>query len=1140
MSLLNRITINARYTRSANLERDFDSVSSVESYIPTTRSLDTLRRILAGFDIAEAPRAWSLVGPYGSGKSSFAVFLTHLLADEAYATGAAARRVLARFDRPLADQCVALGKGTAGHCCVLLTGSPEPLSARLAIALWHGALEFWRDLRGRRPAILAKLESLAHRHQILSSEIRPIIGQLQDAVAAAGGNGLLLVIDELGKFLEYEARHGANDIYLLQSLAEHAVRHHVAPLNIVVLLHQSFEQYAQRLGEALRNEWSKVHGRFENIPFLEAPEQVLRIVAAACNQNLNPDERALVRQGAYRAATILLEERALPAALGLAEATDLLSACYPLHPVAALLLPPLCQRVAQNERTLFSYLGSHEPHGFQETLGRLQRVGDIVSPAEVYDYFIHNQPAASTSHHTHRRWNEVVTAVERLGDAPPAQIALLKAIGLLNIIGAQGNLKASPELVALCFDGSTGDQPQDLINDLLARSILQFRRFSNEYRVWAGSDFDLEGELTRARAELSQIDLIRTLNHRPPPRPLVARRHSIGTGTLRYFQPVFSDQNHCLNLDADPVNPRLLLVLMDTANDQGGPIQILLGLSNRNLVVSCTNAGPLRDALVDALAFESVRANAQGLQGDPVAQHELREQHAMADRRLDQELSRVFEHPIEGRWYWQGQKLPIDNKRDLQRALSRALDDLFRCAPLMRNELINRDQPSSQAAAGRNKLLAAMLDNSDLEDLGIDKFPPEKAMYRALLRAPGLHRLEDGAWGFYRPPEPDPYRFGPVFSAIDDLLLADEGRPLGLTPLFAHLSEPPYGVKAGTLPVILMAYYLANQREIALYEDGVFCPTLGSEHLELLARRPERFAIERFRLQGGRLILFRKYLQTVVGQIPEMATLLDIIRPLAKFMRALPPYAHKAMHLSDAAVAIRDTFQRAHGPAALLFETLPRACGFAPIAIATHDEVELDDYLHTLVAGLRELRDAYRGMVEDFQHHLARAFGMDPGLSLATLRQGLTERFHDLDRYADDDRQDLRTFIRRITASHHDDQPWLESVMTLLGKTPPVKWAEAQRLQAIDNLSDLAVRLRDIETLDRAVQDRPTAGDSEVILLRSVSSAEGEKIGRIVYIHPEQRPLIDAQAKRINAMLAELDDCELRLAIIARLLQTET
>jgi hypothetical protein len=200
-----------------------------------------------------------------------------------------------------------------------------------------------------------------------------------------------------------------------------------------------------------------------------------------------------------------------------------------------------------------------------------------------------------------------------------------------------------------------------------------------------------------------------------------------------------------------------------------------------------------------------------------------------------------------------------------------------------------------------------------------------------------------------------------------------------------------------------------------------------------LARRPERFAIERFRLEGGRLVLFRKYLQTVVGQIPEPATLLDIIRPLAKFLRALPPYAHKATHLSDAAVAIRDTFPRARGPAALLFETLPRACGFAPIAITNQNEAEMDDYLRTLVAGLRELRDAYPGMVEDFQHQLARAFGLDPGLSLAPLRQALTERFQGLDRYAGEDRQDLRAFLRRLTAGHHEDDSWLVSVMTLLG-----------------------------------------------------------------------------------------------------------
>jgi hypothetical protein len=288
------------------------------------------------------------------------------------------------------------------------------------------------------------------------------------------------------------------------------------------------------------------------------------------------------------------------------------------------------------------------------------------------------------------------------------------------------------------------------------------------------------------------------------------------------------------------------------------------------------------------------------------------------------------------------------------------------------------------------------------------------------------------------------------------------------------------------------------------------------------------------------LVLFRKYLETIVGRIPEPATLLDIIRPLAKFMRALPPYAQKASHLSGTAVAIRETFPRARGPAALLFETLPRACGTAPVAITDTDETLMDEYLRTLVAGLRELRDAYPGMIDDFQQKLARAFGLDVGLALAQLRQALTARFQDLDRYAGENQHDLRTFIRRLTAGHHDDQAWLESVMTLLGKIPPQKWTDEQRLNASNHLGDLTVRLRDLETLDRAVQARPAGEDREVILLRTVSSTDGERAGRIVYINPEQRPLIDAQAERINALLANFEDQELRLAIIAKLLQADT
>ena len=459
MSIADKIHVNAHYTRSINLERDADSTAVIEAYIPTSRALKTLDRILDTLKADEAPRAWSLVGPYGSGKSSFAIFLSHLLGNPSEAVTNSALKVLRKSEPRLARQYSALAKESAGHCNIMLTGSPEPLAHRLVIAAAEAAEGLWGKRRGPTPVIVKKLRKLANEKSIPTSEIVKAISELQTAVAKSGGNGVLILIDELGKFLEYEARHyGANDIFLLQSLAEHAFAEHKAPLTVVALLHQSFEQYAKGLGDALKNEWAKVQGRYENIPFLESTEQVLRVVASAFEHSLTATEEKQVAELAQRAARDLAKIGALPSAMDEVSARDLFAQCYPLHPVSTLLLPMLCQKIAQNERTLFSYLGSQELHGFRESLTRCEKVGDWIYPWEVYEYFILNQPAALGDHITHRRWAEVVTAVERLGDAPPAEIHLLKTIGLLNIVGAKGGLKAAKVVVELSLPTKKASQ----------------------------------------------------------------------------------------------------------------------------------------------------------------------------------------------------------------------------------------------------------------------------------------------------------------------------------------------------------------------------------------------------------------------------------------------------------------------------------------------------------------------------------------------------------------------------------------------------------------------------------------------------------------------------------------------------------
>lgn len=79
MSLADQIIVNAHYTRSVNLERDCDSPSVVRGYIPAPRVLHTLGRIADTLDAEVAPRAWSMIGAYGAGKSAFAAFLAHLV-----------------------------------------------------------------------------------------------------------------------------------------------------------------------------------------------------------------------------------------------------------------------------------------------------------------------------------------------------------------------------------------------------------------------------------------------------------------------------------------------------------------------------------------------------------------------------------------------------------------------------------------------------------------------------------------------------------------------------------------------------------------------------------------------------------------------------------------------------------------------------------------------------------------------------------------------------------------------------------------------------------------------------------------------------------------------------------------------------
>lgn len=1148
-SLSEYIHIRSSYTRSISLQRDIGNLELVQAYLPTAKALQALEHVVLSLGQASAERALALIGPYGSGKSAFALFVSALLAAADDPLHQAAIKVLKQHEhtKALLPYFTQATIGERGFLRVVINGIPASLSKQLLTA--------FADTLERHPVekvLCRKLRDAAQATPPLSMDkVVALIGDVQSHWAALGGGGVLLEIDELGKFLEYEAYHPQNrEIHLLQLLAEHARQPHAAPLHIMVMLHQAFEHYTQRLGKHLRDEWQKIQGRFSTLAFLEPAEQTLRVVAAAFDNRLQLPSKVQAQLNTW--VTELAAQGALPHGMDEDYAKKLFAQCYPLHPLTTLILPVLCQKVAQNERTLFSYLGSQEPFGLRSRLAELAW-GDWILPADLYDYFMLNHPGGFSDPLTYHRWVEVVTALERF-DAEPYDPAmgLLKTIGLLNLIGAQRGLKASKAILRLVFGDVFEQHSQRLIN----ASVIHFRSYNEELRVWQGTDFDLAGSLQQAVMEFEGLSLADKLNALSLVKPIVARRVTIEKGTLRSFTLYFVSRTTC-NKVKPSLEPRIIIYLAEE-DESVACICTELGKSealakkemHTDVLAIYSFTERLREAVITQLALQELPKRHAALHQDPVVQREYRDWLHNAELETGKLLRTLLEEPESLHWSVNGEVWEVRNRRGLQEKLSAWMQGYYSKAPGIRNELINWDKPSASANTGRKRLINAMLCAADQPRLGIEKTPAEMSLYLSLLQVTGLHRQEQGRWGFY-PPVPTqvlhegqpvleiPNTLQPMWDAITALLGNNGARQVPLPDIYNVLRQPPYGIKLGVLPVFIIAYLLTYPREVALYQEGVFADKLTPAQAELLCRRPELFAVERFELKGLRGDLFDQYLRTILGKIPEEASLLEIVNPLVRFAAKLPPYTQYCKGLSASAERVRKVFAQAQSPGSLLFKELPEACGIDPQAFEAGDPAIVEQFIQQLVAVLRELNTAYAKLLTHWQAKLNQALLDENSLDLSSLRQALAKRYKGLDQYTPD-QKGLGAFIRRLSdEGYASDQDWLESVATLIAGVPPKKWTDEHRLYAELRLEERAQQARDLlkswDLLESRLQKSAPDKPQNALLIRWVDTTRGEK-SRVVQLSDAQGTQVLTQANKIAESLNGMNEAE-QLAIIAILLE---
>lgn len=1015
-----RVRVARRYVRAVDLARDFGDPEALDGYVVTPSVRDGLVRILAGLRTESTQRAFRITGPYGSGKSSFGLLLARIFAETE--VGDPARRIL---DGAVGNVAV------PDYVPIVLVGRRTSLADELLRAIMTAAgSDLWRD-----EACASASADLLRRREQGDRDPLPVLDLLSsyaDALARRTGHGVLLLIDEMGRYLEFAAANPAReDPSIFQLLAERAGGAASSRLGVVGFLHHRFGDYVAGLGDWMEGEWARSSERYEEIAFQESTEQTLHLMAQALVPT-GPHRPAIRKAAACLYASAAQRQLFATSAAAIEKVAERL---YPLHPAALACLASSARRFGQNERSVFSFLQSLEPAGFQRFAHEnAYQPGHWYRVDHLFDYLAAQGSFRFRSADRERRWQLALDATSLCADMAPFQLSVLKAVSIFAVLEPISGIRSDPSTIAWSLELDE-ELVESALRDLIAKGVIHERSARGDYSLWSHSSVDLDRWLEDAKAAVPAITSLNDqLSALPAARPLIAHRHYHRTGTLRTFATLIGERAATPAGDEDgalfvlPVHPG---EDFESSSERARQLSIAAGELGlvRTRRITAANLAQTHELA----CWNWVRGNCPDLRVDEIARAEVNKRIAS----LEGDLVRLFapfsdpgREAAEESWFHHGERVAIRSRAELSRRLSDICDHVFRDAPVLRNELINRDKLSSAIAAARMRLLELMLTKSDQEYLGLEGAPPERTIYLSLFQASGLHAVGDGGFEFRPPTEEDPQHWGPTWDRIDEIMR--ERQAIRFDELMAELTAPPIGLRAGPALLIITAYMLHNRNLVALMERHTFQPEITPAHFMRLAKNPANFGLRHVAVTEGADLLAALAGGLSIWNEAPSPELKPIVEALYRWWGSLSDYAKITRSIDKKSQDVRSVLRKARDPVELVFRTLPDACG-----ALDDSKIDVERFVATLEFTLAQIADALPSLQRRAEAALLSAFG---ARTLGRLRQQVQLDYQDhLLELAD---RPLRAFVDRALNQDLSDAAWLDGVASLVAGRRLESWED--------------------------------------------------------------------------------------------------
>lgn len=1145
------IRTSSGFQYSINIQYDVDNTNKITSYIPTDRTVYLLDQLLDSLDNKSNDRAHIIVGAYGTGKSHlmavFSAVLRSKIPEETYEP--ILDKVLGSTKQEIADKLKHAINENRPYLVVFINGNGKNLtqsfSKGLELAIEETGMEIHlktshyeiekiiESWEKDYPSTLKNFSFYLREHYKISleeftdlnrgfdskafsifTEIYPLltsgakfnpyhldnIADLYEDVSkrirSFGYQGIYVVFDEFNKFLEAATKNDNSlDLKPLQDFAEMCNRSEENQIHLSLISHQHISQYASKLSNELMNEWRKIEGRFSTFELHHHSSTIYSLISAVILKDQDLWLKFLAKHLDVEPTFLRLKEKTSFYGL-FKELTEqeldewVIKGCYPLHPCTTYCLPRLSNKVAQNERSIFTFLATNNFYTLGSFLENIdQEEFNLLTLDHLFDYFSSAIKKQNKDDYIYKTWLQANEAINKLTSADSVSEKVIKAISIIIGIREEQVLPATKQLVkfALSHNDEEAKAIEDTINHLAREKIIYIRKSDGKIQFFTGSDEDFSFEINNVRNHhkyQTHFHLSSILNEYFTPYPVIANRYNDEFEMTRYFFPIFFSKDELLKgIDWDHeltsrgyLDGILALIITENDKDYFEVISILDRIQHPQVLFALTKKGlRISEEVFDYKALRLLQMNQEFLSKSPLVEIELKAYLDDFYDSIEEELSPLILPQLnESIYYYMDKEIIINTTAKLSQYISTICGMVFDKTPKINNEMINKTNISSNISKAREKVNLNIIIENKEKNIGLTGYGPDISIFRSLLKRTGLYYFDKDKQEAEIQKTTDDHNLQAIINEIDSWINLTQKDSKSFIDIYELLRKPPYGIRPGIIP-ILIAVCIIDYKETLLIKgkQGMELP-LSAELIENIDKNPQHYSLELEAWEKIKEVYVKaltKIFCTSSMQNISMATnkIYPVATALKNWFISLPKFARESKHVNEEALSLQKALKNPlQDSRQLIFEQLPYHFKSNMQEITTEDKV--NTLIKKIYIGKLNL-DNFKDMaIENLNSKIKALFN---STSTENGYATMLNWYKELDKATKNHLFDNTTdrFFKLLTAGETDYKIFLEDAAWLITGLKISDWNDDTFLSFIEQLDNIK------EKVDAFNQDNPDSNN---------------------------------------------------------------